>query len=353
MDNDDATVSKPSNLTKYTIPDALSLPRSSPLLSTEYQEKRYGGLMKKLLDGIEVAAGIGIAVSESSASSGADEVVTAKGVALYQSLSGPLQQIGSTGMFRGVLYNAGKISEHARFVPASAVVVSASAMEAVTSCAAMAIMLVIAIEVHEIRRVLEEVQHSVDHIKETLHNDRIGQVVAGIYQFQQALDVKDEGKKQDLLVHSVQMLNEGIVKTILSLKDEIQDVPKAATRLPNILRVSKIRETAWHRMGLAEETLQIVLYGIQAMAECYSLLDEPRAASHSLRTSISALTEVGVDDAITKSRMLPYEGELLPETPWVSFREKAPSVLESIEKLEMLGSVDETGFELEIVTSTT
>jgi len=85
-------------------------------------------------------------------------------------------------------YGAGKISEHAQFVPVSA-------MEAVTSCAAMAIMLTIAFGVHEIRRVLEQVQHSVDHIKETLHNDRIGEVVAGIYQFQQALDVNDESKR--------------------------------------------------------------------------------------------------------------------------------------------------------------
>lgn len=44
-------------------------------------------------------------------------------------------------------------------------------------------------------------------------------------------------------------------------------------------------------------------------------------------------------------------GGILPEAPWVSFKEEAPVVLESVEKLQMLGRVDETGFELEIIKS--
>lgn len=336
MDEDDALAALVNSLPKYVIPDALAIPRSFPLLSTQYQVSRYDGLMKKLIEGIEIPSG---AVGAASAVA---EALSAHSGVLYQSLSGPLQEIGRTGAFRGVFYSAGKISSHAKFVPVST-------MGAASSCAAMVILLTVAVEVHEIKRVLDEVKRSIDNIKDLLHNDRIGQVIAGIYQFQQSLDINDDSKKQDLLVHSVQMLNEGIVKAIISLRNEIQDVPEAATRIPNVLRISKIRGEALHKMGLAEETLGIILYGIQAMAECYSLMYEPTAAAHSLRTSISALYEVGIEEAISKSRMLPYDGATLPESPWVSFREKAPSALNVIEDLQMLGNVDQTGFQLEVV----
>jgi hypothetical protein len=328
-----------SGLPKYVIPDALAIPGSFSLLSSQYQKSRYDGLMKKLVEGIavtEISGGALEVVSE------AGQAISGHGAVLYQSLSGPLQEIGTSGVFRGVFYGAGKITEHAAFVPVGA-------MGAASSCAAMVILLTIAIEVHEIKRVLDEVKQSIDNVKELLHNDRIGEIIAGMYQFQQALELYDDSKKQDLLVHSVQMLNEGIVKAIISLKNEIQDVPESATKLKNVLRVSKMREEAWHKMGLAEDTLGIILYGIQAMAECYSLLDEPSAAAHSLRTSISALGEVGLEEAIVKSRMLPYNGTILPESPWVSFKENAPSALNVIESLQSLGSVGQTGFELEVV----
>lgn len=312
---------------RFPIPSSLGLPGTF-LMSDQPQEARFKTNRNMLIQGLEGLAGA------TGLASAAGQVATSHGGDLYKAVTGPLQMIdkGPPGLYRGVRYADGKILFHAKFIKARP-----ELMLAATNCATQVMLISVAVQLNQIQNTIKEVQQEIEIVEEYLHNDRIAEIVAGISSFQQSLDIKDEKKREESLLHAVQLLNEGVSKTVVSLRTEIGQVPEAATKISNVLRAGSMREKAKVKMAMAEESFSAALYGIQAMAESYSMLGETTAAANTLKSLIGALSNVGIEEAITKSRMLPYDGQILPEAPWSEFRDNTGDFLEMCSKLRYLG----------------
>ena len=203
---------------RFPIPSSLRLPGSF-LVSETKQEARYSANRNKLILGLEAIAGTaGIAGA-------AGQVMASQGSNIYKAVTGPLQMIekgAAAGLFRGVSYDGGKIVAHAQFIKANPDI-----MLAATNCATQFMLISVAIQLNQIQNTLKEVQQEIERVEEYLHNDRVAEIIAGINGFRQALDMKDHKKREEVLLHVVQQLNEGVSKAVMSLRTEIQGVPCA------------------------------------------------------------------------------------------------------------------------------
>ncbi|MCK5535325.1 MAG: hypothetical protein KAI79_00785 [Bacteroidales bacterium] len=98
-------------------------------------------------------------------------------------------------------------------------------------------------------------------------------------------------------------LNKNLHKVIRGLKNEIEAVPSAEITFFDNWFTDK-SDLVEKKMQFAKESFSISLLGIQTLAECYTILDEPDAANQVLRKFIVDLSEVGINAAYEKARLI-------------------------------------------------
>ena len=114
---------------------------------------------------------------------------------------GKVLQKGKDGLYRGVVYRTdGKISQHAKFerVPPN--------LARVATAVGTQIMLV------SISMQLNRVEEAITAVSEELHNDRIGDVLAGVQQFEVAMHMEQGSRRDGAIQNAIQSLTEGLVK---------------------------------------------------------------------------------------------------------------------------------------------
>ncbi len=245
----------------------------------------------------------------------------------------------TAGNLQGVFYKNGKIVQHAKLKN-----VNPSIFKAFKSIGAQILLVSIAMQ-------LSEIEKSINRVISELHNDRVGEINSGLQQYDQAILVNDSDIQKNMIQHAIQTLNTGLEKTIKSLKFQIQDAPGELSFFDNWGFTSKTDE-AIEKFGLAEESFKASLAGISALSECFSVLNEPEAASKILSQNLSRLSACDIALAAKKARLVPYKGERLPEEPWELFLENRSSIIGKVDecqKISVKGSfeIEFKPFELE------
>lgn len=239
-----------------------------------------------------------------------DAVKSLKQDTLYKLVipEGKLLQKNAKGLFRGVFYNDKRIDVHAQFKAVSPGLLSAAKV------AGSQVMLI------SISMQLSRIEALVESVIEEFHRDRIAEVLAGIQQFEKAMLFHDAENRKHALLNSIQTLHQGLSKTILELANDVRKAPSPESKFWEHLDPMKSRvKDAKKNMGQAQESLGIALTGIKTLAEAYSVLGEPQAASRSLLGYFDGIRQCDVNSAIDKSRLVECIGPVKPQTPWEEF----------------------------------
>ena len=239
----------------------------------------------------------------------------------------------SAGNLQGVFYKDSKIVQHARLKA-----VNPSLVKAVTAIGSQVLLISITMQ-------LSKIEKSIERIFLEFHNDRLGEINSGIKQFDQAVLIKDSDRQERMIEHAIQTLNSAIEKTIMSLNNQIVDAPGELSFFDNWGFERKTYQ-AREKISLAEESFRGSIAGISALAECYSVLNEPEAAATILSQNLSRLYECDIALAAKKARIVPYNGKLLPEEPWELFLNKKREIFNEIDQCNSL-TQKFSGFELE------
>lgn len=223
---------------------------------------------------------------------------------------GKLLQKGKDGLYRGVVYRAdGKISQHARFegVPPN--------LARVATAVGTQIMLV------SIAMQLNRVEEAIGAVSEELHNDRIGEVLAGIQQFEVAMHMEAGSRRDGAIQNAIQSLTEGLVKITLELRSRIRELPEPTNTFWDNWGGSKASR-ATSQLRLTEDAFKAAVQGASVLAECYAALEEPQAGVVAMALCLEDIHASGIPTAAEKARLAQVQDrQRLPETPWLQFDE--------------------------------
>jgi hypothetical protein len=240
----------------------------------------------------------------------------------------------SAGNIKGVFYKDGKILEHARFKA-----VSPSLVKAATTIGSQILLISIAMQ-------LDRIEKRISRILGEFHNDRIGEILSGVNQFEEAMTVQDRERQSRMIEHAIQTLNSGIQKTVRSLKVQIEDAPNAKTGFwDNWLK--KETTIAKEKFELAEESFRFCILGIKTLSECYATINEANAAAASLSKNLSILKSSGIETAAQKARLIKANGNKYSEEIWRSFLEGESSFIEEINRCRLLANNEFESIEIE------
>lgn len=226
---------------------------------------------------------------------------------------GKVLQKGKDGLYRGVVYRTdGKISQHAKFerVPPN--------LARVATAVGTQVMLV------SISMQLNRVEEAITAVSEELHNDRIGEVLAGVQQFEVAMYMERGSRRDGAIQNAIQSLTEGLVKVTLELRSRIQDLPEPTNTFWDNWdpRGSKAKIAA-SQLRLTEDAFKVAVHGASVLAECYAALEEPQAGVMAMTRCLEDIHDSGIPAAAEKARLAEVQDQRhLPETPWLQFDEK-------------------------------
>jgi hypothetical protein len=225
---------------------------------------------------------------------------------------GEVLQQGKDGLFRGVIYdNKGKIAQHAKF---EKVVPN---LTRVASAVGAQIMLV------SIAMQLNRIEAAIAEISEELHDDRMGQILAGIQLYEQAMLMTVPSRREHALQNAIQSLVEGLVKTRFELRRSINKLPDPTNPFwsKDNLWGSKSSKAA-KKLQLAEEALIMSMRGASVLAECYAVMDEPHVGVAAFSRCLNDVASCGIETAAEKARIVEVkDSRALPEGPWLQFAE--------------------------------
>lgn len=211
---------------------------------------------------------------------------------------------------RGVLYGSnGKISQHAKFEE-----VPLNLSQMATAVGAQIMLVSIAMQ-------LNRIEAAIVGISEELHDDRIAQVNAGILQYETAMQMISKSYRDAAIQNAIQSLTEGLSSVRLELRRRIADLPDSTNKFSDNWLKSKAC-LASEKLQVAEEALMVSIRGASVLAQCYAALDEPHVGVYALSHCLQDLEACGVAKAAETARIVEVKRfSVLPETPWLQFRE--------------------------------
>lgn len=241
----------------------------------------------------------------------------------------------AAGNIKGVFYKDGKILEHARFQA-----IRPSLIKAATAIGSQILLISIAMQ-------LNRIEKGISRIFNEFHNDRVSEIYSGVNQYNQAMTVQASERQSRLIEHSIQTLNSGIEKTFRSLKSQIEEAPDTEIGFFSNWFTNKSK-IASEKFRLAEESFQACLVGIKTLSECFAAIDEPKAAASTLTTNLTNLKSSGIGLAAKKARLVPFQGNRLPEEPWLAFLKSEPLFIEEINKSNSFANNEFDCIEIEL-----
>ncbi len=214
---------------------------------------------------------------------------------------------------------------------------------------------------------LNEVKKEISKIINILDEDRLAEISSGVEQYEQAMLIRNPEWQSRQLQNTTQTLNNGIEKTFLTLKRQIDEALNTklgfwesfwrhSVRESSPVRseeealfeslgidIEEIREAENEsrakakRLKPAEESLQACLIGIETLAKCYAVINEPEAAFSTLIKNLSKLKKsCGIESAhraVDGPKHLPvgFDSGL-----WRLYLERESSLLDELEKGKLL-----------------
>lgn len=254
-------------------------------------------------------------------------VLAPEGATLYQD---------AAGHFKGVFYKDGKIVQHARFQS-----VRPSMIKVATAIGSQILLVSISMQ-------LNQIEKSISRLFTELHSDRMAEINAGISLHQQAMHATDRSFRDRLLAHAVSDLNTGIEKSVSALKRQIADAPDEQIGFLENWFTNKSTQ-AEQAFRMAEESFGTVLLGIETLARCHAVMDEPASAASALSSFIRKIDACDIAAAARKSRLVPLQqGGRPAELPWNHYLENRGSINQMISGFERLGRAGFECFEIEV-----
>lgn len=297
-----------------------------PTESTNFHSKSFSEKRNALLNELRCISGIPEIANQLSQDTVYKLVAVPEGGKLFKD---------SAGNIKGVFYKDGKIIEHAKFQT-----VRPSLVKAATAVGSQILLVSIAMQ-------LNRIEKEISKIREELHNDRVSEVLSGVKQFRNAMQVQNHERQSRLIENAIQTLHTGIEKTIKSLKMQIQEAPDAEMSFFDNWLTNKAT-IAKEKFELAEESFQICLIGIKTLSECYATINEPNVAVTSLKENLIELKNSGIKTAATKARLIPAKENVFPEEPWLSFLESEKLFMKEIDNCRSLANNELERIEIEL-----
>jgi hypothetical protein len=219
--------------------------------------------------------------------------------------TGRMLQKGKDGLFSGVIYDEKGIAAHARFLK------SRTGALQVAKCVGTQFLLInVAVQLTRIERLVQSV------IRE-LHRDRIAEIQAGLIGLNEAIAIEDLTTRRLALTNIAQTLNSGLQKCYLEMKAGTASLPDSKNSFWDNWGLRSKSAHAAETLQPLQETLESYLSGLAGIAECYSLMDEPTAATVSLRSRLHQLRELDMGKVAAAARLVPARANaVLPEEPW-------------------------------------
>lgn len=222
---------------------------------------------------------------------------------------GTVLQKGADGLFNGVFYSDGKISQHAKFstVPQNLVSVA-------SAIGSQVLLISIAMQ-------LNRLEAAISRIDTGLRNDRIALINAGISQYELARGMKGAARTANLSL-AIQSLTQGIEQTSANLRDDIMRLPEPHAgffREINPFSQSTTDKAA-AEFRRAEDLFFALMRGAYTLSHCCAALREFDASASILGKYIKRIRDCGVMEAASKARLVPVGDDgRRPETPWLEF----------------------------------
>ncbi|HCW69920.1 MAG TPA: hypothetical protein DHR80_22480 [Thalassospira lucentensis] len=234
-----------------------------------------------------------------------------------------LQYDEATKTYRGVFYEGGRVSEHAKFKK-----ISPNLLSSAKAVGSQVLLISIAMQLNEIQRMVENLGHE-------MHRDRIAEIEAGESQFRSALFVEDELTRKAGISNAIQNLHVGLKKTISELRVRIAEAPDPTNSIFDHLNPLKDKVKIAHKMmGMAQESFLAALRGMGVLSECYAALGEHTASKIALTRFIDDMSNCNIPLAYQKARLLEFDGPCAPQHPWRLFMDEEPVMRQKVLELE-------------------
>jgi|GEM_PF-1901838 len=193
----------------------------------------------------------------------------------------------------------------------------------------------------EIVQRLEIIDQKISDILQGTHKDRLAMIESGINLYQQAIAATKPEIRQQLLLNSIEQLNEGRQKLMLSLERDIQFIDTMPNKFWQMVLYSPLRDMSQDvesKAQLIQESFQAILRGSYVLASAYQALDEPEALRVSLQPLKEVILKVGIKGKEI-ARRLPYDPTDPPEDLWHNrLLELVDRVLYTEKQMESLNS---------------
>ena len=253
----------------------------------------------------------------------------------------------AAGNIKGVFYRDGKILKHARFKEINLEETKnfTQAGGAISSIFTQALLLKIAVEI-------EEVHKEISDLKKEFSMDRLSKLKSGINQFDHAILVHDELKRTQMITNAIQTLEEGIEINLRNLNSQINSAPDDKINFFTNWNIKKEKSrNAKAKFQTIGETFKGLLLGMKVLAESYSYMNEPEAASKILKENIEKLDDDLIKMASEKARLVPVENGIYAEETWNRFLEIKPNIIENITKCYEFSQKEFESIEIEFKPS--
>lgn len=245
---------------------------------------------------------------------------------------GKILQKGKDGLFSGVFHGAnGEITQHAKFQK-----VSPNLAQMASAVGSQILLVSIAMQ-------LNRVEEAIAAISEELNNDRIAEILAGEQQFEMAMHMKDRVRRDAAVQHAIQSLTEGLVKVTLDLRTRIRDLPDPTNTFCDNWGGSKAQRAA-SEFRIAEDAFKAAVRGASVLAECYAVLEEPKAGAAAITRSLENIESCGVQTAADKARLVEVrDPKCLPENIWLRFNETRMAYIRTTQQVSLDADAVERG----------
>ncbi len=247
---------------------------------------------------------------------------------------------GADGFCSAVIRkNNGEIVEHVKLQK-----VGPSLVKCATAIGSQILLISIAMQ-------LNRVEKGISEILEGLHDDRMAEIAAGKNQYDLASDAKDRKRQLVLTSNAIQTLTEGVEKALRALPGQIRKMPNAESGIGDDwpLITKDRRKVAKDQFKLVQESFCACVVGIQTLAECYVVIDEPHAGRRALSKYIEKLgASENVRMIIEKARLVPVEDGLIPEAPLQEFKKSLPQLRNELEECHQIADGGLGAVEVEI-----
>ncbi len=265
----------------------------------------------------------------------------------------------TAGNLKGVFYKDGKIVQHARLQS-----VGPSLVKCATAVGSQLLLIHIAMQLNDVKKGIAKIINISDE-------NRLAAISSGVEQYEQAMLIRDSEWQSRQLQNAIQTLNNGIEGTILTLKRRIDEAldtklgfwkslwdsfsnspPRSETEeffeylgfdLAEYGEIDPESRAKAKKLKSAEESFQACLIGIEALAKCYAVLNEPEVAISTLLKNLSKLKSCGIESAASVTSNAGFDPR-----PWRSYLEREHSFLDDLERCKLFTDKKFDRIEIEV-----